>query len=361
MATYFLLLRLSLLYVELFFVRENKFEHSTKVTLLKSGRYVSNKPRLKHIQISEEKSGQPFHHFERIGREISHFRLPGLPSLVDIRNHFDMAQAQERKKQQSDVNKINKEFDLSLKILIDLKHILENSTTVHISGLRSRIDEFTDIQMSAIQDMIREITPLIQSRSHIEELIKIVGDPANVLSDTFAHFDQEVSRSVSTSTSNPQRINSENVKIIEPQRLREQNHFIERKDFIPKSPLDNLMEDLDTSDKKFLKLQHGKKDTLSEKNDALSKSKPTSQTLFDFLKIPSLSQKDVLKKTQTETKSPLDSLLEGLEMSELGKLKDLVDKTVADTSNMTVFRDTLNTLGSISGETLNNTQLLLKV
>ena len=27
----------------------------------------------------------------------------------------------------------------------------------------------------------------------------------------------------------------------------------ERKDFIPKSPLDNLMEDLDTSDKKFQK------------------------------------------------------------------------------------------------------------
>ena len=359
MATYFLLLRLSLLYVELFFVRENKFEHSTKVPLLKSGRYISNKPRLKHIQISEEKSGQPFNHFERIGREISHFRLPGLPSLEDIRNHFDMSQAQERKKQQSDKNKKNKEFDLSLKILTDLKHILENSTTVHISGIRSRIDEFTDIQMSAIQDMIREISPLIQSRSHIEELIKIVGDPANVLSDTFAHFDQEVSRSVSTSTSNPQRINSENVKIIEPQRLREQNHFIERKDFIPKSPLDNLMEDLDTSDKKFQKLQHRKKDTLTEKNDDLSKSKPTSQTLFDFLKLPSLSQEDMLKKIHS--KSPLDSLLEGLERSEFGKLKDLVDKTVADTSNMTVFRDTLNTLGSISGETLNNTQLLLKV
>ena len=91
----------------------------------------------------------------------------------------------------------------------------------------------------------------------------------------------------------------------------------------------------------------------------MSNSKPTSQTLFDFLKLPSLSQEDMLKTTQT--KSPLESLLEGLERSEFGKLKDLVDKTVADTSNMTVFRDTLKTLGSISGETLNNTQLLLKV
>ena len=321
--------------------------------MLKPGRYISNKPRLKNIQLSE-KSGQPFHHFQRIGRKISTFRLPGLPSLEDIRNHFDSAQ--EKKKQQNDLNRKNQEFDLSLKILIDLKHMLENSTT----GLKSRINEFTDSQMSTIQDMIRKITPLIQSRSHIEELIKIVGDPANVLRDTFAHFDQNVFRTGPTSTTNPQRTNHENVKNIEPQRLREHNHFIERKDFIPKSPLDNLMEDLDTSEKKFHRMQ-GKEDSLSEKKDDLSKSQPSSHTIFDFLKPPSLSQKDTHNKIQTETKSPLDSLLEGLERSEFGKLKDLVDKTVADTSNMTVFRDTLDTLGSISGETINNTQLLIKV
>lgn len=279
--------------------------------------------------------------------------MPGLPSLEDIRNHFDIAQ--ERKKQQNDLNRKNQEFDLSLKILIDLKHMLENSTT----GLKSRINEFTDSQMSAIQDMIRKITPLIQSRSHIEELIKIVGDPANVLKDTFAHFDQEVIRTSSTSTSKPQRTNPEIIQNIEPQRLREHNHFIERKDFIPKSPLDNLMEDLDKSDKKFQRIQ-GKED-LSEKKDDLSKSQPSSISIFDFLKPPSLSQKDMHNKIQTERKSPLDSLLEGLEKSELKKLKDLVDKTVADTSNMTVFRDTLETLGSLSGETFNNTQLLIKV
>lgn len=233
--------------------------------------------------------------------------------------------------------------------------MLENSTT----GLKSRINEFTDSQMSAIQDMIRKITPLIQSRSHIEELIKIVGDPANVLKDTFAHFDQEVIRTSSTSTSKPQRTNPEIIQNIEPQRLREHNHFIERKDFIPKSPLDNLMEDLDKSDKKFQRIQ-GKED-LSEKKDDLSKSQPSSISIFDFLKPPSLSQKDMHNKIQTERKSPLDSLLEGLEKSELKKLKDLVDKTVADTSNMTVFRDTLETLGSLSGETFNNTQLLIKV
>ena len=279
--------------------------------------------------------------------------MPGLPSLEDIRNHFDIAQ--ERKKQHNDLNRKNQEFDLSLKILIDLKHLLENSTT----GLQSRINEFTDIQMSAIQDMIRKITPLIQSRSHIEELIKIVGDPANVLKDTFAHFDQDAIRPGPTSTSNPQRRkNPENVKNIEPQRLILHDHFVERKDFIPKSPLDTLMEDLDTSDKKFHRMQ-GTEDSLSEKKDDLSIIQSSSQTIFDFLKPPLLSQKDMIKKT--ETKSPLDSLLEGLERSELGKLKDLVDKTVADTSNMTVFRDTLDTLGSISGETLNHTQLLIKV
>ena len=68
----------------------------------------------------------------------------------------------------------------------------------------------------------------------------------------------------------------------------------------------------------------------------------------------------MLKNKQTETKSPLDSLFDGLKRPEFGKLKALVGKTVTGTSNLAVFRDTLDTLGSISGETLNNTQLLIK-
>ena len=340
--------------MEFFFSRENKFEHSTKDRLLKPGIFLSNKP---NLSISKQISGQPFHHFERIGREIRNFRLPGLPSLKDIQNHFDMTQ--DRKKQQNILHEKNETLNHSLKILIDLKHILKNSTTIRISGLRNRIDEFTDTQMSAIQNMIREITPLTESKNYIEELIKFFEDPANVLTDTFVHFDQQISRYDTKGTLNTQKLNAEDVKIIEPQKLKENKNFIERKYFIPKSQLDHVMNDFDTSSKKFHK-QKDKKNSLADKNNDFSKSLPSSNSIFDFLKPPSYSQADVLKNKQTETKSPLDSLFEGLERPELRKLKALVDKTVAGTSNMAVFRDTLDTLGSISGDTLNNTQLLIK-
>ena len=80
------------------FVRENKFEHSARDKLSKPGRYISNKPRLRNIQLSQQKAGQSLNHFERIGREIDNFRLPGLPSLKDIRAHFDQTLEREEKK-----------------------------------------------------------------------------------------------------------------------------------------------------------------------------------------------------------------------------------------------------------------------
>lgn len=326
--------------MELFFARENKFEHSTKDRLIKPGIFIPNKPKL---SISKPKSAQPFHHFERIGREIRNFRLPGLPSLKDIGDHFDMTQ--DRKKQQNLLDDKNEELDDPKKILFDLKLLLQNSTTVPISGLRSRIDEFTDTQMSAIENMIRKIIPLIQSRNHIEELIKLVN------------FDQQISRSDTKGILKTQNLSPEDVKI-KPQGLKENKNFIERKDIIPRSQLGNEMNESDTSIKKFNE-QQDKEDSLSDNNSSI-RGHPSSKTIFDFLKPPSFSQADVLKSKQIETKSPLDSLFEGLERSELGKLKDLVDKTVAGTSNMAVFKDTLDTLGSISGETLNNTQLLIK-
>ena len=231
MATYFLLLRLSLLFMEVFFSRENKFGHSTKDRLLKPGIFSSNKP---NLSLSKQISGQRFHHFERIGREIRKFRLPGLPSLKDIQNHFDMTQ--DRKKQQNILHEKNETLNHSLKILIDLKHLFENSTS-----LRNRIDEFTD---TALQNMIREITPLTESRNYIRELIEIVGDPANVLTNTFVHFDQQISRYDTKGTLNTQKLNPDDVKIIEPQRLKENKKIIVRKDFIPKSQLGLVMNDL---------------------------------------------------------------------------------------------------------------------
>ena len=86
------------------------------------------------------------------------------------------------------------------------------------------------------------------------------------------------------------------------------------------------MNDFDTSSNKFHK-QKDKKNSLADKNNDFSKSLPSSNSIFDFLKPPSYSQADVLKNKQTETKSPLDSLFEGLERPELRKLKALVDKT----------------------------------
>ena len=321
------------------FVRENKFEHSPRDKLSKPGRYISNKPRLRNIQLSQQKAGQSLNHFERIGREIDNFRLPGLPSLKDIRTHFD--QTLEREEKKSGLIEKNQDFDQALRILIDLKNILENSTTEQISGFKSRVDEFTDFQMSVIPTLIREIHPLIKSRSQIEELINIVGDPANVLKDIFAHFDQQDSRSTSSSSIS-EVMDDEDTKII-------QNEYL-----MPKSSLDNLKETFDISEKESVRHQD-QEQLLSERND----ESMSSHTIFDFFKPPAFIQTENHQKT--ETKSPLDSLLEGLEKSELGKLKELVDKTVADTSNMTVIRDTLDTLGSISGETINNTQLLIKV
>ena len=234
----------------------------------------------------------------------------GFPSLKDIRKQIEQP-PDSKVKPQPDIEKLTErilqdrkgDIDVAVKSLLDMKDVLENSTSGHINNLKHSVDDFRALQLSILSLIVEAMTPpeLSDSRSQVSDILDIIGGPSSILQDVLENL---------SDMSNLNSKHEENMSAQFPFQLLF-DHLNTREPLKEANPIESRKTEVE-------------EDEPNDDTEEVSDSDPFPTFPFGAI---------------------LDT-----SVSELGKIKEFVDRTVADNSNMTVISDTLARLGELDGE-----------
>ena len=197
--------------------------------------------------------------------------------------------------------------------------MFQNSTSDHLNEFKHKVEDFNVLQLSIVaflMDLVSKTSAGSDTNSHFRDILHLFSSPTHLMKDIVQLLQTPI----------------------------EENRLAERID-APNLSFPN-----------FYKLFNDHK---NDKTSNLDKNSEAMKSSESFI-------------------SPFEVLLNNIKLSEVQKIKDFVDKTVADSSNITILTDTIDKLKSVKGEdilgellqskkipflheTINSTQHLIKV